>query len=189
MRISIQLEDEDLKYFQDIIAQAQKAVKAVVESQLLQKAEELLNHAKKTRVPVFVEQRLRSLELLLLMLRDEDWNLTGDDRLNVLSVLTYFIEPADLIHDEVPVLGFLDDAIMIELIVRELKHELEAYQDFLTYKEAFAHEKSEGVPTSRRHKWLANKRNQLRRRMHRRSSRRYQRAQRKRFGRSTIRLF
>ena len=35
--------------------------------------------------------------------------------------------------DDVPALGFLDDAIMIELIVRELKHDIEAYQDFVDF--------------------------------------------------------
>ena len=32
-------------------------------------------------------------------------------------------------------LGFLDDAIMIELVVRELQHEVEAYDDFVEYRE------------------------------------------------------
>ncbi len=33
------------------------------------------------------------------------------------------------------VLGFLDDAIMVELCVRDLKHEIEAYRDFRAWRD------------------------------------------------------
>ena len=51
-------------------------------------------------------------------------------RSHVVQGITYFAEPEDMNPDKVPVLGFLDDAIMVELIVRELKHDIEAYEDF-----------------------------------------------------------
>ena len=57
-----------------------------------------------------------------------------EDRQRVLACLTYFANPKDIIPDNVPVLGFLDDAIMIELVVRELQHEVEAYDDFVVYR-------------------------------------------------------
>ena len=35
-----------------------------------------------------------------------------------------------------PLIGMLDDAVMIELVFRELRHELEAYEDFRAYRES-----------------------------------------------------
>ena len=69
------------------------------------------------------------------MLSDIEWRLPHQDATRVLNALAYFAEPEDLIPDHIPGLGFLDDAIMIELVVRELKHELEAYRDFCDYRE------------------------------------------------------
>jgi uncharacterized membrane protein YkvA (DUF1232 family) len=41
--------------------------------------------------------------------------------------LAYFSDPEDSGPDHIPVLGFLDDAIMIELVVEELKDNIEAF--------------------------------------------------------------
>ena len=51
-----------------------------------------------------------------------------------MSCLAYFADPQDIIPDNVPVIGFLDDAIMIELCVRELKPEIDSYGDFVLYR-------------------------------------------------------
>ena len=89
----------------------------------------------------------------------------------MLGALAYFCDPNDVIPDHVEVLGFLDDAVMIELSVRELKHELDAYDDFCDYR---AHEsKRRGVdPASLgRTDWLDGRREELIDRMHQRRER------------------
>ena len=52
----------------------------------------------------------------------------------VRAALAYFTDPDDLIHDAVPGLGFLDDAIVIELLWLELRHELAAFQTFAQFR-------------------------------------------------------
>jgi len=44
------------------------------------------------------------------------------------------VDPDDLIPDRVPGLGYLDDAIMVELVVQELRHEIDAYDDFCAFR-------------------------------------------------------
>jgi uncharacterized membrane protein YkvA (DUF1232 family) len=70
------------------------------------------------------------------MLRDDEWRLERRDRARILDALAYFADPDDLIPDRVPGLGYLDDAIMVELIVQELKHEIEAYKDFCEFRKS-----------------------------------------------------
>src|SRR5699024_8363018 len=82
----------------------------------------------------FVRSRLDTLRLLIDMIEDEGWGMKEVGRQRVLAALSYFNNPKDLIPDNIPGLGFLDDAIMIELMTRELKPEIDAYRDFVAYR-------------------------------------------------------
>jgi uncharacterized membrane protein YkvA (DUF1232 family) len=101
---------------------------------------------------------------MIRMLSDLEWRLPHDDAARVLNALAYFAEPEDLIPDHIPGLGYLDDAIMIELVVRELQHEIEAYQDFCDYRDR---QTKDGADSSREG-WLDARRKELQARMRRR---------------------
>jgi uncharacterized membrane protein YkvA (DUF1232 family) len=104
---------------------------------------------------------------MIRMLSDLEWRLPHDDAARVLNALAYFAEPEDLIPDNIPGLGFLDDAIMIELVVRELKPEIEAYQDFCDYRDR----QSDNGDDASRAGWLESRRKELQVRMRRRRRR------------------
>jgi hypothetical protein len=78
--------------------------------------------------------------------------------------------------DAVPVLGFLDDAIMIELCMRELQHEIEAYEDFVAYRSDEAGRRGVDVATLRteRVEWAEARRLELIDRMRKRRGQSYQ---------------
>ena len=101
------------------------------------------------------------------MLKDIEWRLPQAEANRVLNALAYFAEPEDLIPDNIPGLGYLDDAIMIELICRELKHEIEAYQDFCDYRTRRRRDAGKNARLSR-DDWLENRRAELQSRMRRR---------------------
>ena len=105
------------------------------------------------------------------MLRDDGWNLPEEDRERVLSALVYFADPSDVIPDNIPVLGFLDDAIAIEMCVRDLHHELDAYDEFCEYRQAEADRRGQDPATVGRADWLQSRRDELVDRMHRRRNR------------------
>jgi uncharacterized membrane protein YkvA (DUF1232 family) len=69
------------------------------------------------------------------MLEDADWKMEGEGRQRVFRALAYFAEPTDLVPDHIPGLGFLDDAIMIELVAAELRPEMEAYAAFCRFRQ------------------------------------------------------
>jgi uncharacterized membrane protein YkvA (DUF1232 family) len=86
--------------------------------------------------PKFVLDRIDRLEQLADMAEDTEWGLEGEDRDRVCGALFYFAEPNDLIPDRVPVFGFLDDALMVELSLRDFELELTAYREFCGFRTA-----------------------------------------------------
>jgi uncharacterized membrane protein YkvA (DUF1232 family) len=56
----------------------------------------------------------------------------------VLETLVYFSDPDDLIPDDIEVIGLLDDAIVLELLLRGQRHVLQAYTAFCEYRQKLA---------------------------------------------------
>ena len=134
LAITIELGDADLKHFIDAMQTAQQEAKNLSAREITDAASKLLVDGKENKLPAFIAERLSKLDSMIAMVNDQGFALPEEDRQRVLACLTYFANPKDLIPDNVPVLGFLDDAIMIELVTRELQHEVEAYDDFVVYR-------------------------------------------------------
>jgi uncharacterized membrane protein YkvA (DUF1232 family) len=136
------------------------------QEQVVSAARGLLEKARAANAPSFVLERLDRLTMMIAMLEDEEWELPDNERARVHNALAYFCEPCDLIPDHVVALGFLDDAIMIELVVEELRDELEAYEDFCQFREE-EHARQAGgggtrpAGTVTRKDWLDAKRAEL----------------------------
>ena len=179
LKVTFELEDKDLRYFRANMKQAQSAAQQLSEAEVLAKAEGMIEEVKATKVPAFVRQRVDQLNSLIDMVRDSEWDLADKERKNVVAALAYFADPEDMIPDNIPVLGYIDDAIMIELVVSELKPEIEAFNDFARYrKEEKARNRN---PDITREEWLNVKRRDLHARMRRRRSSRSRRSARRLF--------
>jgi uncharacterized membrane protein YkvA (DUF1232 family) len=135
LAITIELSDDDLKYFADAMQSAQKESQNLSPKEVTDAASKLLQDGKDNKLPAFISERLSKIDSMVSMVNDTGFGMEEADKKRVLACLTYFANPKDIIPDNVPVLGFLDDAIMIELVVRELQHEVEAYDDFVIYRE------------------------------------------------------
>jgi uncharacterized membrane protein YkvA (DUF1232 family) len=135
MRVSFELGEKDLRYFRDRLQQVRKSKSARAEDRVVLGAKKLVADVAAADPPEFVRERIAKLSLLTDMLRDDEWRLEGEDRTRILDALAYFVDPDDIIPDRVPGLGYLDDAIMVELVVRELAHELDAYRDFCAFRD------------------------------------------------------
>jgi len=170
MRISFELDESDLNHFRLIMKEARQAASRLPPEDIVAAAEELLADVKESSAPGFIVDRLQNLRLMIQMLSDIEWRLPHQEASRVLNALAYFAEPDDLIPDTIPGLGFLDDAIMVELVVRELKHEIEAYSDFCGYRERLTQEQGHAAKISREG-WLDNRRKELQVRMRRRRKR------------------
>ena len=170
LAITIELGDADLKHFIDAMHRAQEEAKHLSPRQVTDAAAKLLVEGHEVKLPQFIAERLSKLDSMISMVNDEGFALPEEDRQRVLACLTYFANPKDIIPDSVPVLGFLDDAIMIELCVTELKHEVEAYEDFVVYRNEEAERRGVDPATlkTERVEWAEARRVELLDRMKRR---------------------
>ena len=168
--VTFELKDSDLDHFRDVMRQAQSGAQKLSEKEILTNAKHLSDDVK-GGVPEFVATRIKKLETLVAMIEDDEWKIPDEERADVLSALAYFSDPEDLVPDHIPVLGFLDDAIMIELVAEELKDDIDAFEEFCAYRTR--EEGRSGDATITRDEWLDSKRRELHSRMrNRRSSRR-----------------
>jgi uncharacterized membrane protein YkvA (DUF1232 family) len=171
LAISFELSDRDLEHFHAAIKAAREAAGHMSEEAVIGAAGKLLSDAARIEVPDFIGVRLDRLDALIGMVKDEGWALQEEDRQRVLSALVYFADPKDIIPDSVPVLGYFDDAIAIELCVKELKHELDAYEEFCEFRQNEASNRGLDAATVGRADWLESRRSELQDRMHRRRAR------------------
>lgn len=169
--LNFELNDRDLEHFEEAMEKSKKAAEGKSPAEIIACSVKLLDDAKKVHIPDFILERLLRLDDMIAMVRDEAWALSDEDKDRVLSALVYFCDPDDVIPDRVQVLGFLDDAVMIELSVRELKHEIDAYDDFCDFRQHQAERRGLAPDKVGRTDWLASRREELVERMHERRER------------------
>lgn len=171
LSISFELSDRDLEHFTKALEKARASAGSKGADEILAAASKLLVEASKVEVPDFIRERLEKLDDLIAMSRDDGWHLPEEDRQRVLSALVYFADPSDVIPDNVPVLGYFDDAIAIEMCVKELKYEIEAYDEFCDFRQGEAEKRGLNPAEVGRADWLEARRDELVDRMHRRRNR------------------
>lgn len=167
--ISFELSDRDIEHFVAMGREAQEAVAGQKKTteEIAAGARSVFESASGIELPEFISSRLEKLGVLAEMVTDSEWQLPEEDLERVLSAMCYFADPDDLIPDRVPGIGFLDDAIMAELVVKDLDPEITAYQEFCTYRKAEEERrKARGEATDvSREAWLADTRAALHSRM------------------------
>jgi uncharacterized membrane protein YkvA (DUF1232 family) len=149
MKVSFELSPRDLRYFRDRLKKTRASGGKRAEHKVIRSATQLVEDALGSEPPDFVRVRIAKLEELIEMLRDVEWRLEGQDRVRILDALAYFIDPNDLIQDHTPGIGYLDDAIMIELVTRQLAHEIQAYRDFCDFRNRQPKQDAERLETRR----------------------------------------
>ena len=170
LKLSFELTDRDLRYFREALRQSRNAVRHAEESEIIDAIHQVLDDIRANEpLPDFVAMRLPQLDSLLQMLNDDEWKLPEGDRERLLATFIYFADPEDILPDDIPVIGYLDDVIILELIALDMQHVREAYDDFCEYREEFDREHEKTDPAVRRDR-LDRRRQKLHQRMQRRSA-------------------
>ncbi len=88
LNITITLSDEDLQKFQESIDKGKLAIESPdIAAEVEESAAALITQAQELELPQFISDRLLKLEVLLNMIRDEEWKLTQEERNSIRSAL------------------------------------------------------------------------------------------------------
>ncbi len=163
MKFSIVLDEADVAYFRALYRKAKQAAASIDDGKIIAEVRGLVErvHAEK-KTPSFVKDAVKTLEQMIGMLEDEDYAMPRDVARKVLAALAYFVNPQDLIHDSIPGLGFLDDAIIIMILREDFKWELDAYGKFTKFRHGAEQRPWTSVAKTRLPVRLAAKRKELR---------------------------
>jgi hypothetical protein len=166
LRVSFNLDEGDLQHLADVAQRRQEQARTQSADAIVSAAREVLEKGTQSQLADFVKERYSRLGAMLDMVSDPDWQLSAEDRQRTLNALACFSVPAG----SGSATALLDDAIMIELVSRDLQHDLQAYRDFCRQRAAHANARL-AAPGAERDHWLAQRREALQARMHQRRKR------------------
>lgn len=172
LRLSFNLGDEDLQHLEQVAQQTQAIARAQSAEQIVAAAREVLARGEQSQNADFLKERYSRLSAMIEMVADADWRLEGDDRQRVLNALACFSAPAS----ETTPASVLDHAIMIELVSRDLQHDLAAYRDFIRFRDSYERKHRNPDPAARQSAF-EQRRTLLQTRMHERRKRDLDRAE------------
>lgn len=163
IKISFTLDEEDIAYFRAIYRAAKRNASPQDFGETERAVRVLITGVRETkRAPAFVLEAVTTLEDLLRLLDDSDYAAPATVRLAVTAALNYFANPHDAIPDDVPLVGFLDDAIMIKFVEEELKDELWGYRKFCKFRDGAEQRPWSDVAMKRLPGRLKTKRSEIR---------------------------
>ena len=173
LTVTLEISDIELEHFRSVMHRARSRAADRPPAEIAARARAAVARlASGTRSP-FVARRMHRVNALIAMLEDAEWQLPDTERARVLDGLAYVADSHDLVPDNVPVLGLVDDAIMLELVLQELEHELDGYEEFDEFRrrEAAQRAAAGSHKSVSREDWLASKRQALHDRMRARRER------------------
>ena len=101
-----------------------------------------------------LDARLQRVDDLRALMDDEAWDCHDATRLRINKLLAYIDRDDDLIPDSLPLLGRLDDVLLIELAWPAFSAEADEYRDFCQYR---LNERPRGTPTEQREAWMRDR--------------------------------
>lgn len=116
-----------------------------------------------------LDRRLRRIEELRAMLDDSDWDANESIRVRLRKLFDYIDLDDDLIPDRQPLLGKLDDVLLIELAWPAFVTEAEDYHDFTEYR---SEEHPSGNGSEQRAAWIRDRLAEIALWQHQRTDRR-----------------
>ena len=101
-----------------------------------------------------LNELLSRIDVLRRMVADPNWDCSAKDCAHVRKMLRYLDQTENLIPDRVPLLGKLDDVLLLELTWPALSAEVAEFEDFSDYRET---EHPGGSGSEQRATWIRDR--------------------------------
>jgi len=132
---SLELREEKLLRFNEVVRRVAPDKPAFNADQIAGAARRVLRAAMKGQESTFIKVRMRRAGEIRAALVDAQWAVAAKIEPAMRQIVAYLDEGASgLIENDVPVVGLLDDAILVDAAMDSLRAELDDYADFCRYR-------------------------------------------------------
>jgi uncharacterized membrane protein YkvA (DUF1232 family) len=90
----------------------------------------------------YLLDQVSSLGTMIRMVEDDVWHISDENLSKINATIKYFVDEDDIIPDNIPGIGYLDDCIIIDNTVDEIYDELMEYKDFCKTRLVYAQDKN-----------------------------------------------
>lgn len=135
---SIEILDDEVQRFNALAHVLNDAMPDMSSDQLAGVARRVLRTAAAGGESPFVRSRMRRAAEMRTMSLDTAWSLGSLQAQRISALLDYLDDPHGLIHDHVPIVGRLDDALLVDIGMDSLRGELDEYAEFCRFRAGLA---------------------------------------------------
>jgi len=135
---AVSFTDADLRHFNDCVARVAPGTPPLDSLQIAGAARRLARAVGEASQARFILIRMRRAGEVRALLRDRGWSCDEALRQRMVDLVAYVDGKQRLIPDDVPVIGGLDAALLMDLAMEDLRAELDQYADFCRYRQGEA---------------------------------------------------
>ena len=132
------LEPDRLARFNQALRELSPDAPALTLDQMATAAGRALERHADGATPPFVQSRMAALARLEGMAADAAWSASAELQRQVGVLLAYRRDGGDLIPDAEPVIGLLDDSVLVDVALQLVRGELADYEDFCRFRRVAA---------------------------------------------------
>jgi len=133
-----ELEPARLDRFNHALRELSPDAPAMTLDQIASAAERAITRHRDGATPPFVQSRMAALARLEGLAADVAWSASAELKRQIGVLLEYRCDAGDLIPDDRPVIGLLDDAVLVDVALQLLRGELADYEDFCRFRRVAA---------------------------------------------------
>jgi uncharacterized membrane protein YkvA (DUF1232 family) len=134
----IDINEGALQRFNETTALVAPGVKPMSGDQVAGACRRVLRAASKGAQSPFIKVRMRRAAEMRAALSDPGWSMEAAIHQRIAALVAYMDDPHGLIPNELPVIGHLDEALLVDAAMDSLRAELEDYADFCRYRQGEA---------------------------------------------------
>ncbi|MGA9342005.1 MAG: YkvA family protein [Rhodanobacteraceae bacterium] len=161
---AIDITEGQLRRFNELARALNEAMPALTADQVSGVARRVLRTAATGGQSPFIASRMRRAAEMRALSAEAAWTSAEVTARRIHDLIAYLDDPNDLIRDDIPVIGRLDDALLVDIAMDTLREEVEDYAEFRRYRFAEASRRGVGIEALDldRPRWQVEREDELR---------------------------